>query len=134
MHITALQLGKDPILLETRAAVLQLSGSRIVNASQPNSWFGEIRRGRYDALIICHSLSLFERSTVIEHACRFHPATPVILVSSSEGCPPEFATVVPTEPGPLLSQFRSFLREMSMFHPLPGLQPGQAILCLHPET
>lgn len=127
MQSVVLQVGKDPTLLATRAAVLQSARARVINASNASSWLNRIRLSRYQALLVCHSLNSFERAIVVAHARRVRPSAPLLFVSPDEECPSGFDAVLPIEPRALVAEFCHSLNLIPLVpaHPIATLCPPE---------
>jgi hypothetical protein len=76
-----LSVGNDPCLLATRAAVLRYTGAE-VDSADARSARRAVILGRYDLLILCHSVST-EDASDLKHMCRsYWPESRTLLLGS----------------------------------------------------
>ena len=75
-------VGHDPLLVETRSAILQNSGLRAIGASSAAEAARISRREEFDALVLCHELSQQDKQMVMQEARRRKPRSKVIALYS----------------------------------------------------
>ena len=83
--LTAIQIGTDPVLLRTRAAILETAGLCVVSVESFACAMETILSGSFDLAILCHSLPRTDRLNVTTAIRRTHPAALVLLVSRGYG-------------------------------------------------
>lgn len=122
--LTAIHVGADPVLLWSRAAILETAGIRVVNAASVAQSVERIWGVPFELVLLCHSLPRAHRRQIIAAVRRRNPSVPVLLVR--EGCGDTIAAVegvdalLAPEPQRLLAGLRRILR-------LPGADCGDLI-------
>ena len=103
MQSRVLQIGKDELLLQTRAAILQHSGFTVENClvtNRPDSAHFCIERyfdhanaevdgneSHFDAVILCHTLDRERAVAIASEARREEPRLKVIVLEALDGPP-----------------------------------------------
>ncbi len=109
-----LNLSPDPLLLQTRAAILERTGVLTVNAGSAAEAVWLCRSQHFDAVVVCHSLDQQQRQLVMQAARRGKPGTTVIgLYNLTRANAAGADLVVDTNDGPeaLLKAVRTALCE-----------------------
>ncbi|MGA8161407.1 MAG: hypothetical protein WCB76_11395 [Acidobacteriaceae bacterium] len=114
--LTAIQIGSDSVLLQSRAAILETAGVRLVNAEGFPQGLERIRDAPFDLAVLCHSLSRTDRLNLAAAIRRRNPSAAILLVSSGPGAPlaekDGMDAVLESEPHRLLQGFRLALRSL----------------------
>ncbi|HZZ39180.1 MAG TPA: hypothetical protein VFE06_08610 [Acidobacteriaceae bacterium] len=112
--LTAIQIGADPALLWSRAAIVETAGLRVVNAADVPQALERIRGVPFDLVVLCHSLPRAHRLQVIAATRRRNPSVPILLVGGGYGAHTAVKdgidVVLDSEPQTLLLSLRRVLR------------------------
>ena len=84
MSITILSTGRDAHAMEIRNRALTAAGFTVVS-SHADELMEKLFEGKFDAVILCHSLREEERRRLAGIIKNYHRATPVIVVSDLQG-------------------------------------------------
>jgi DNA-binding response OmpR family regulator len=82
-QIVMLNVSLDPALLETRTRVLQTAKFIVVPASSIAEATDKFLAGDFDAVLVCHSISINDRRRLARMIHEHSPLTPIVLVSST---------------------------------------------------
>lgn len=90
----ALQIGNDPLLLQSRTGLLAAAGLQALNLSGVAEALDRIPSTLWDAAILCHTLSPRECAVVTAALRRRNPCAPILFVArhsypvpgEGEGC------------------------------------------------
>lgn len=77
-----LNVGHDPVLLNTRASVLRAAGYLVESASTLQQTIRQFRSGDFDVVVLCHSVDLEERTRLISLIRASGSLIPVISVAA----------------------------------------------------
>jgi DNA-binding NtrC family response regulator len=123
----ALQCGKDLSLLEIRSEVLHSAGLCVVNTISIAECIRKFLSGRFDLVILCHSLSIEER-TCVAHLIHHHShSTPVILISTFGERDQVVDAVIEAKPQKLVAGVQEIIRGLhgtSLHSPSTGAIPA----------
>jgi DNA-binding response OmpR family regulator len=111
-HIVALAVGRDPLLLETRAQVLRSAGYTVVSALSIEQAFQHFVSGDFDIVILCHSIPVQDRERLTSAVHSRSPNTPVVVVAARFSAMDRFAdAMVENDPAVLLQEIPKLLRK-----------------------
>lgn len=112
--LTALHIGADPVLLQTRGALLESAGLRVVCLDSVSRALEAVWAAPFDLAILCHSLSRRDRRHLLAAIRRRNPSALVLLVSAGPGvsmaAKEGLDAVLEPEPRILLQRLREILR------------------------
>jgi DNA-binding NtrC family response regulator len=108
--LTAIQIGTDPVLLRSRAAILESAGMRVMNAEGLPQALQRIRGVPFGLVVLCHSLTRAHRMEVIAAVRRRCPSVPILLVGDGHDAGTaernEIDAILDPEPHRLLRSLR----------------------------
>lgn len=84
MSIIVLSAGRDARAVESRNNALIAAGFTVVSAER-EEFVEKLFDGKFDAVILCHSLHEDERRRLAGITKSYCPATPIIVVSDLQG-------------------------------------------------
>jgi CheY-like chemotaxis protein len=108
----ALQCGKDPSLLEIRSEVLHSTGLCVVNTSSIAECIRKFLSGRFDLVILCHSLSIEERKSIAHVVHQYNRSTPVVLISAFGEKDQAVDAVIEAKPQNLVAGMQEIIRNL----------------------
>lgn len=110
---TALQIGIDKPLLDSRTGVLEKAGLRVTNAPGIRDAAQQLISGPWDLAILCHTLSRQQRQKLISLIRLHGPATLILLLEDSLYSPPApeegIDAVLDSEPKSMIETLRRIL-------------------------
>ncbi len=113
----ALQIGDDPLLLESRTGVLATAGLQTLNLFGLAEALARIPSAQWDAAVLCHTLSPADRAAVIAALRLRNPEAPVLLVArrsyTPEGETEGGDQVLSASPGKMIAGVRELLNQLS---------------------
>ncbi len=109
--LTAIQIGADPALLWSRAAILETTGLRVVNAEGVPQAMEHLWGVPFEMVILCHSLPAAHRRQIVAAARRRNPSVPILLIDRTGAAVRDgIDWVLDPEPQSLLQSVRCILR------------------------
>jgi DNA-binding response OmpR family regulator len=106
MSLVILSAGRDDRILEARNRALIAAGFEVISAGE-SGVVEELFQGRFDAVVLCHSLREDDRRRLAGIIKNYCPSTPVIVVSDLHGKKFNYGTLtVPNYPAEIISAVR----------------------------
>ena len=88
-QVCILVYGSDELLLRTRTMVLEQAGFRVFTAIRPEDAETIIKTRDVALVVLCHSLSLENRESLLEFANVREPALKTVVLTASNSLYPE---------------------------------------------
>lgn len=121
--LAAIHIGADPFLLETRGALLQSVGLKVVNLAGNSGVMEAIRAAPFDVAVLCHSLAPSDRLRLARAIRKCHPSAFILLISGQRDVSAdekeEIDAVLDPAPQRLLDDLRERLRLIEESESLP---------------
>ena len=110
----ALQIGNDPLLMQSRTGLLTTAGLQVLNLTGLAEALDGIRSDAWDVAILCHTLGSADRATVIAALRRRNPGAPILLIGRRSYTPAAEANgldlVLSANPAKMIAALRDVLK------------------------
>jgi DNA-binding NtrC family response regulator len=83
--LTAIHIGADSVLLQSRTPILEQAGLRVANADSLAQGLARVGAASFDLAVLCHSLGRTDRLNLAAAIRRSNPSALVVLVSGGSG-------------------------------------------------
>jgi len=80
-RFVVLSVSADHALLETRSLLLRTAGYTVVEQSSTDAAANQFLAGDFDAVLLCHSLPVDQRSRLIGLIHSHSASTPILIIS-----------------------------------------------------
>lgn len=111
--LTALQIGTEATLLESRKGLIEMAGLRVITARSAAEGISRIGSTHFDLVILCHSLQRNEQALLAAAVRSRRPGTAILMVEREwAGRTPEnqgVAVILQPDPGKLVTALRQFV-------------------------
>jgi DNA-binding response OmpR family regulator len=110
IHTLVLMVGRDPLLMETRAKVLQQAGYTVESSLSFTEAIDKFLAGDFDLVLLCHSIPVEARERLTRRLREHTSRTPIISVASSVGQHDHFVdATIESDPDELITCIREIV-------------------------
>lgn len=105
-------VGRDRILIETRAKVMQLAGYTVESTVSFTQAIDKFLAGDFDLVVLCHSIPMEARERLTRRLREHTSRTPIISIAASIGQNDPFSdATIQSDPGELITGIQEIVSQ-----------------------